>query len=122
VQVNVSLPSDLSSVQAGFEPFEITGPSYDDLHWIDLRAGDRSGVLGSTPASSRRAIHATPTTCSDRPTWCVDIGFETSEPLDVLVERLRSAGLDPTMITDGPDPRVVLVDPDGEEVQIHPTS
>jgi hypothetical protein len=52
----------------------------------------------------------------------VRIGFETTEPLDVLVERLRSAGLDPTMITDGPDPRAVLVDPDGEEVQIHPTS
>ena len=50
----------------------------------------------------------------------VRIGFETSEPLDRLGDRLRAAGFAPTMITDGPDPRIVLIDPDGDEVQIHP--
>jgi hypothetical protein len=50
----------------------------------------------------------------------VRIGFETSEPLDRLADRLRAVGFAPTMITDVPDPRIVLIDPEGDEVQIHP--
>ena len=51
---------------------------------------------------------------------CAPFGFETSEPLDRLADRLRAVGFAPTMIPDGPDPRIVLIDPDGDEVQIHP--
>ena len=60
------------------------------------------------------------TTTRSGPSYEVRIGFETSEPLDRLADQLRAVGFAPTMITDGPDPQIVLTDPDGDEVQIHP--
>ena len=117
--VAVCITSEMKAEAVWFEPLGFTAPSYDDPHWIGLRAGDRFGVLGIHPGEVESSD---PRDADDLfgPPYLVGIGFETSEPLAVFADRLSSAGLDPTMITDGSDPRVVPVDPDGEEVQIHP--
>lgn len=117
--VAVCVTPEMRAEAAWFSTFGFTAPSYDDPYWIGLRAGDRSGVVG---------IHAGEVATNDPrpegdlfgPPYQVRIGFETSESIAVLAERLHDAGLDPTMIIDEPDPRLVLTDPDGEEVQIHP--
>lgn len=106
---------------AWFASFGFVAPSYDDPWWIGLRAGARSGVLG-IHAGEIETRHARPADDLLGPAYEVRIGFETVEPLTVLDERLRGAGLEPTMITDGAGPRIVLTDPDGDEVQIHPAS
>ena len=104
---------------AYFAPFGFTAPSYDDPWWIGLRAGERSGVIG---LHTGEVETRNPRSDGDpfEPVHEVRIGFETSEPLDRLADRLRAVGFAPTMITDGPDPRIVLTDPEGDEVQIHP--
>lgn len=110
---------DVRAEAAWFASFDFVASSYDDHRWIGLRGGARSGVLG---IHAGEIEHRKPRPADDLlgPAYEVRIGFETSEPLARLGERLRAAGLEPTMITDGPDPRVVLTDPDGDEVQIHP--
>jgi predicted enzyme related to lactoylglutathione lyase len=109
----------LRAEAAWFASFGFLATSYDDPLWIGLRAGPHSGVLG---VHAGEVEHRNPRPGDDLlgPAYEVRIGFETSEPLARLDERLRAAGLDPTMITDGPAPRIVLTDPDGDEVQIHP--
>jgi hypothetical protein len=117
--VAVCVTTDLRAEAAYFAPFGFTAPSYDDPWWIGLRAGARSGVLG-LHAGEVESRSARPDDDPFEPVYEVRVGFETSEPLDRLADRLRAAGCAPTMITDGPDPRIVLTDPDGDEVQIHP--
>ncbi len=117
--VAVCVTPDLLAEAAYFASFGFVAPSYDDPFWIGLRASERSGVIG---LHSGEIESRSPRPDDDpfEPVYEVRIGFETSQPLEQLAERLRSAGLDPTMITDVPDPRIVLTDPDGDEVQIHP--
>lgn len=117
--VAVCVTPDLKAEAAYFAPFGFTAPSYDDPWWIGLRAGDRSGVIG-LHAGEVEARNPRPDGDLFEPVYEVRIGFETSEPLDRLADRLRAVGFAPTMIPDGPDPRIVLIDPDGDEVQIHP--
>lgn len=93
--------------------------SYDDPWWIGLRAGARSGVLG-IHAGEIETRNPRPADDLLGPAYEVRIRFEPAEPLLQLDERLRAAGLEPTMISDGSAPRIVLTDPDGDEVQIHP--
>ena len=116
--VAVCVTPDPRAEAAYFAPFGFTAPSYDDPWWIGLRAGDRSGVLG-IHAGEPELRDTRPGDDPFGPPYEVRIGFETSEPLDRLGDRLRATGFAPTMITDGPDPKIVLTDPDGEEVQIH---
>lgn len=111
---------DVRAEAAWFASFGFVASSYDDPWWIGLRAGAGSGVLG---INAGEVEHRAPRPADDLlgPAYEVRIGFETSEPLAQLDERLRGAGLEPTMISDGPTPRIVLTDPDGDDVQIHPT-
>lgn len=112
---------DLRAEAVWFASFGFVAPSYDDPWWIGMRAGARSGVLGvhGGPIETRTARPADDLL---GPAYEVRIGFETSEPLPELDERLRAAGLEPTLITDEPAPRILLTDPDGDEVQIHPAA
>ena len=102
-----------------FASFGFVAPSYDDPWWIGLRAGAQSGVLG-IHAGGIDARKPRPADDVLGTVYEVKIGFETPEPLVELDERLRTAGLEPLTITDGPQPRILLTDPDGDEVQIHP--
>jgi len=110
---------DMRAEAAFFGSFGFTAPLYDDPWWIALRAGDRSGVIG---------IHAgEPETRTPRPEndlfgppYEVRIGFETHLDLEQETDRLRTAGFDLALISEGRVPRIVLTDPDGDEIEIHP--
>lgn len=93
----------------GFEPFD----DLDNPWWCSLRAGRGQGVIGLHRAESDPVGAEA----------LVEIGFETSEPLDALAGRLRAAGHDSaTVFDDEVGTRVVVTDPDGRKLEIHPTS
>ncbi|GAA3626246.1 VOC family protein [Microlunatus ginsengisoli] len=97
----------------GFEPFG----SLDNPWWCDLRAARRrGGVIGlhGTGGGGPAAGGAGPA--------LVQLGFETSEPLDALAARLVAAGYADARVTDGEAGIAVEVaDPDGQRVEVHPT-
>ncbi|HET9646979.1 MAG TPA: VOC family protein [Microlunatus sp.] len=95
----------------GFEPVG----GLDDPWWCPLRAGRTSGVIGLHSPGDEPV----PTAPDASP---VRLGFETSEPLDALAGRLRAAGHDATVETGEGGAKVVVTDPDGQQVEIHPTS
>lgn len=110
---------DMAAEAAYFAPFGFVAPSYDNPWWIGLRAGAGSGVLGIHSGS----VEAQNPRADDDllgPPYEVRIGFETHQPLEQEAERLRAAGFELELITGEAAPRIVLTDPDGEEVQIHP--
>ena len=72
----------------------------------------------STPASRRQGGHDQRTTCSAP--YEVRIGFESDLPLEQETDRLGTAGFDLAPVPKGRVPRIVLTDPDGEEIEIHP--
>lgn len=119
--VAVCVTPDPKAEAAWFAAFGFSAPSDDDPWWLGLRAGELSGVLG---------VHAGEIDDADvgladdpfRSPYEVRIGFETHLPLTAEADRLRAAGLLPTVITGEPVPRIVLTDPEGEEVQIHPAA
>ena len=112
----------------GFEPFG----SLDDPWWCDLRVGHRQGgVIGlhapneesngaSTEDHSPGSSGTDADAATERPAL-VRLGFETSEPLDALAARLQAAGYPAVVAEDGAGTKVVLTDPDGQHVEIHPT-
>lgn len=50
----------------------------------------------------------------------VDVGLQTSQPLEEVAERLVAAGLDARIVTDANATKVHVTDPDGREIEIHP--
>jgi hypothetical protein len=106
----------------GFEPFG----SLDDPWWCELRAGRRQGgVIGlHAPNENARANPPGPdahgAAVTDRPAL-VRLGFETSEPLDALAARLQAAGYRASVAEDEAGTKVVVTDPDGQDLEIHPT-
>ncbi len=49
----------------------------------------------------------------------VSLGFQATEPLTELAERLTAAGY-PAEICSGDNPKVVVTDPDGQRLEVHP--
>lgn len=117
--VAVHATPDMQGDAAWFEPFGFTAPSYEDPWWIGLRASDRSGVIGIHHGEVED-IGARPAEDEFGPAFEIKIGFETHLPLAEEAAKLLSAGLEPELLADEPALRIVLTDPDGEEVQIHP--
>lgn len=117
--------SEMKAEADFFAAFGFTAPSYDDPWWIGLRAGPRSGVIGIHHHEAQElgdVAANNPRTDDDLfgPPYLVRIGFETHEPLQQLADHLHAAGLAPTLVDDEHLPRLVLTDPDGETVEIHP--
>ena len=110
----------------GFTPFG----SLDDPWWCDLRSASlRVGVIGlHGPAPAEEEGGARPPDReSDGATrqspLLVRLSFETSEPLDALAARLVAAGYpSATVVDDDAGSRVEVNDPDGQLIQIRPTS
>jgi hypothetical protein len=107
----------------GFEPFG----SLDDPWWCTLRAGRRQGGVIGLHAPGEHTTDAptdapilTEDTQAVRPAL-VRLGFETSEPLDALAARLQTAGYRASVAEDEVGTKVVVTDPDGQHLEIHPT-
>lgn len=93
----------------------------DDPWWRALTGQADSGTVGlHAPTGPSAPTHADPGTAGLDAPALVRLGFETAEPLDDLVARLEAAGYVATLTADEAGPKVVLVDPDGQPLEIHP--
>src|SRR5699024_1739970 len=80
-----------------------------------------SGVIGLHKPMPGEVPHAaTPAPFAER-TSTVRLGFQTSEELEALAERLDRAGY-PARVVSEQVTAVYVVDPDGCELEIHPAS
>lgn len=84
-----------------------------------LHGGDGAGVIGlHSPLPDGRRARSTGTEFGD--SLQVHLGFETSEDLEELAERLRAAGHPAEVGEEGGVRAVRVTDPDGEPLEIHP--
>lgn len=103
----------------GFEPFD----SLDNPWWCTLRAGRGQGVIGLHAVDTEADPGIPPVEALVGRPALVRVGYETSEPLDALAARLRAAGHDSaSVIDDEVGTRVVMNDPDGQRLEIFPTT
>jgi hypothetical protein len=95
--------SDLDAVTAYFGLFGFTPGSDASPEWVAMRAGARSGVVGLMPGEP----------------GTVEIGIETTEPLDTLRDRLDAAGHPVAVAEDSGPLHLVVTDPDGNDVEVY---
>lgn len=95
--------------------FEATG---GDEWWTPLRAADGSVIGLHKPQGEPITAPAADNPVGDN-SLC-DLGFETTEPLEQVRDRLVAAGYDARVHEDEFLRAVHVVDPDGREVQVHP--
>lgn len=95
------------------------GPGDD---WFrSLRGPGRAGVLGlHRPTPGDRRTRSTGTEFGDA--LQVRLGFETTEDLGALADRLVAAGYPAELVDEAGVRSVHLTDPDGEHLEIHPRS
>ncbi|MBK0330625.1 hypothetical protein I8D64_04335 [Brachybacterium sp. MASK1Z-5] len=89
--------------------------------WLELHGPGSAGIIGlhAPMAGRERTRRASPEMPDLPPTLQVRLGLETSEDLEALTARLRSAGHDARLV-EGAVRAVHVPDPDGIEVEIHP--
>lgn len=87
--------------------------------WQALRASAGSGIIGlhaPDGAIVTRPSAGNPITGRDP---LVRLGFQTSEPLDLLAERMLAAGHGARLVME-PAPSLCVMDPDGQRIEVHP--
>ncbi|WP_203566788.1 hypothetical protein [Aestuariimicrobium ganziense] len=84
-----------------------------DENWTALSAGPRSGVIGLHAPFGR----VEPEGSTDA--W-IELGLETTSPLEVVRDRLLAAGHDAEIVSDENATKVHVTDPDGFHLEIHP--
>jgi hypothetical protein len=113
---------DLPRAAAFFASFGFTTDSLEDPRRVRLHANERSGVICLHQGEVRLQPAIRSADDQFGPPYQVQLGFETSEPLDALAARLRGAGYQAATVQDQAGEHVSVPDPDGGEMQIHPTS
>jgi hypothetical protein len=102
----------------GFTPYG-TGDDW----WQALRGSERVGVIGLHKAEEAPSLRAAAPDDPMGPPATVELGFETTEALPQLAERLRGAGYsDAVVAEDNGLVRVQVTDPDGQRLEIHPAA
>lgn len=98
-------------------------------HWQALRAQPGSGTIGLHPPFGKSPDPERSTDTDGTPNNPVgtpirfDLGFETDEPMNVIAARLVAAGYADARVDEQPfGSSVIVTDPDGCLVQIHPRS
>lgn len=107
----VYFSADFDRDAAWFAFFGLTGVGEGDAWWRVLDGGHGRVGLHYVDAEHPERVGGTAS---------VDVGFETPEPLDAVVARLRAAGHEAELVSDAFLTAVHVVDPDGRAVQIHP--
>ncbi len=99
----------------GFQP-----DSHGDVFWQPLRAGRDRGVIGLHHLDGEPARGADSPDSPVGPATLVHLGFETSEDLQTVADRLRAAGhSDAAVVTADRLRAVHVTDPDGQALEIH---
>jgi len=117
----VRASADREADRAFFARFGFVPEPGGNEWWQALRASEYSGVIGlHKPMPGELPHAATPAPFAER-TSTVRLGFQTSEELEALAERLDRAGY-PARVVSEQVTAVHVVDPDGCELEIHPAS
>lgn len=117
--VVICLTDDVERDSAFFAAFGYAVESSDPAGVVRLRAGADSGIVLLRPGQ----VAPSGSIRDDRfgPPYLVDLGFETSEPLDAFAARLMEAGYAAQTVEGEAGPYVSLVDPDGVKIDVNLT-
>jgi catechol 2,3-dioxygenase-like lactoylglutathione lyase family enzyme len=111
--VAVWFTADLAAAERPLRHLGFTPDRHGDENWQALRAPGSAGIVD---------LHHTATATSESAAG-IALGFQTSEPFDDLVARLRSAGHDDARVTrNGEFTSVAVTDPDGQWIEIFPST
>lgn len=100
--------------QLGFRARSSASDDFTPLEGV----GDAHGVVGLHPPNPAQRTGPMSPDNPVAPPAVISLSFETHEPLDDLLARLRNAGVDARFV-DGPAPHVHVVDPEGVDIEIH---
>lgn len=118
--VAVRASEDMDGDAAFFARLGFSATGAGDEFFRPLHGVADAGVIGlHRPAPTDRVSRPAPAPFGD--TAVVRLGFETTEDLDGLAERLRAAGTDARVVHDAVT-SVHVTDPDGIVIEIHPSS
>lgn len=90
--------------------------------WEALRGPGLAGLIGLHKPSEGSSVAKLSEVDPLHRVPLVELGFQTSEPLDELRDRLLTAGYDARIVADPNATKVHVIDPDGAEIEIHPRS
>lgn len=108
--------TDFAADRAFFEKLGLTADPGASEFWTGMR-GD--GVVGiHQPHEGWRSVIESEDPRHRFP--LVHLGFETSEPLEELRDRLAAAGYPAEVVVEDVGPKVHVTDPDGQTIEIHP--
>lgn len=101
---------DFDKAAAWYANFDFTSDDHDNQHWRPLRQDNiAAGMVGLHSADDGEAVDT------------MDVGFETPEPLETVLERLHAGGYQDATITDEGARHIDVTDPDGFRTEIHPS-
>ncbi|GAA1397225.1 hypothetical protein [Luteococcus peritonei] len=107
---------DFAADQAFFARFGLEAKAGDEW-WLPLRAAD-----GSTLGLHRPQGEPITEPATDNPVGensVCDLGFETTEPLEAVRDRLLAAGFEAQIVEQDQLRTLRVIDSDGREVQVH---
>lgn len=116
----IRFSTDFAADQAFFARFGLLPAGHRDEYWTPLQASRESGTLALHRNTGEAVTRPAPDNPVGDHSLCI-LGFETSEPLAQVCERLVAAG-HPATLVEGPRRAVHVADPDGQEIQIHELS
>nr|NLD40708.1 hypothetical protein [Actinomycetales bacterium] len=109
--------TDFSADRAFLEKFGVTADPGASEWWIGMRSG--VGVVGiHRPHEGWQAVLE-----DEDPRYryaLVRLGFETAELLEELRDRLVTGSYEARLVVEDVGPKVHVLDPDGQEIEIHP--
>lgn len=112
--------NDMAEDAAFFSRFGFAAQPGGSEWWTALNAGTSSGVIGLHKQGDEIVTRDTPGSPLEAVSL-ISLGFETSEDLGTMVDRLKAAGYDAEVVTtEGLGDAVHVTDPDGQKLQIHP--
>lgn len=100
---------DFGAAAHWYAHFGFHSEDKDNHDWRELRGEVSAGVIGLHTLDRHRSKDT------------MSLGFASTEPLEAVVERLRSAGYTDAVITTEGAIHVEVTDPDGFHTEIHPS-
>lgn len=100
---------DFDKSASWYENFGFTADDHDNHHWRPLRNGLAAGMIGLHSVGDDGAVDS------------MDVGFETPEALEAVLDRLHAGGYDDAVITIEGAAHIDVTDPDGFRTEIHPS-
>lgn len=113
----IRFSTNFAADQAFFARFGLIPAGHHDDYWTPLQASNNSGTLALHRNTGEAVTRPAPGNPVGDHSLCI-LGFETTEALEDVRDRLLAAGHRAELV-EGQRRAVHVVDPDGQEIQIH---